>query len=199
MHSESSLRQAKKRDKKVMITDIAIRKVPYIRYKGLTSEENKMVQQLAKEVLLIASRENNSNEVAITCDLESENPLEEYGIAFGGETAVDVCSDTRSYHLLYSGKRTSVILIHNHPSTKTFSLVDLQFLLIYTRVKMLVVVSNQGIVHYIRKDRAFEREAAVKLIRECVDEYDVEGSTAERYKAALAFLVRCSEVGLFYK
>lgn len=64
---------------------------------------------------------------------------------------------------------------------------------------MLVVVSNQGVVHYICKDREFDREAAVKLIKECVEEYDVEGSTAERYKAVLAFLVRCSEVGLFYK
>lgn len=198
MNDGNKLEQAKKRDKKVMITDIAIEKVPYIEYKGLTEEQNKIMQQLAKEVLSLSSRENDSNEVAITCDLEAENPLEEYGITFGGEYDVDVCSDTRSFHLLHSGKNTAVVLIHNHPSTKTFSLVDLQFLLIYTRVKMLVVVSNQGTVHYIQKDKKFDREAAVSLIRECIDEYNIESSIKERYKASLAFLVRCSEVGLFY-
>lgn len=198
MSNNSNLRQAKKRDKKVKITDIAIAKVPYIEYKGFTSAQNKIIQQLAKEVLIFSSRENDSNEVAITCDLDVENPLEEYGIAFGGEYDVDVCSDTRSYHLLHFGKKATVILIHNHPSTKTFSLVDLQFLLIYTRIKMLVLVSNQGTVHYIQKGKEYDRDAAVKLIRKCAEEYNIESSVAERYRASLAFLVRCSEVGLFY-
>lgn len=198
MNDENKLGQAKKRDKKVKITEIAIEKVPFIEYKGLTEEQNKIMQQLAKEVLILSKCENDSNEVAITCDLEAENPLEGYGITFGGEFDVDVCSDTRSFHLLHSGKNTAVVLIHNHPSTKTFSLLDLQFLLIYTRVKMLVVVSNQGAVHYIQKDKKFDREAAVRLIRECVDEYNIESLAIERYRASLAFLVRCSEVGLFY-
>lgn len=195
---KSKLEQAKKRSKKVKITDIAIEKVPYIEYKGLTPEQNSIMQQLAKEVLILSSQKNDCNEVAITCDLEAENPLEEYGIALGGEFDVDVCSDTRSYHLLHSGKSTTVVLIHNHPTTKTFSLVDLQFLLVYTRIKMFVVVSNQGTVHYIQKDKKFDREAAIRLIRECVDEYDIKNSAVERYRASLAFLVRCSEAGLFY-
>ncbi len=199
MRGKRKLEQAKKRDKKVKITDIAIAKVAYIEYKGFTMEQNRVIQQLVKEVLLFSSRENDSNEVAITCDLEGENPLMEYGIAFGGETDVDVCSDTRSYHILHSGKKATVILIHNHPSTKTFSLVDLQFLLIYTRIKMLIVVSNQGKIHYIQKMEEFDRKAAVELLKECVDEYNMGKKVTERYKASLAFLVRCSEVGLFYK
>ena len=36
MNDGNKLEQAKRRDKKVMITDIAIEKVPYIEYKGLT-------------------------------------------------------------------------------------------------------------------------------------------------------------------
>lgn len=198
MCEKDKLRQAKKRDKKIEITDIAIEKVPHIEYKGFTPEQNDIMQQLVKEVLILSFRENSSNEVAITCDMEAENPLEEYGISFGGEFDVDVCSDTRSYHLLNSGKNTTVVLVHNHPSTKTFSLVDLHFLLVYTRVKMLVVVSNQGTVHYIQKDKKFDRQAAVRLIKECADEYNISNSVVERYRAALTFLVRCSEVGLFY-
>ncbi len=131
MCEKDKLRQAKKRDRKIEITDIAIEKVPHIEYKGFTPEQNDIMQQLVKEVLIL-------------------------------------------------------------------SLVDLHFLLVYTRVKMLVVVSNQGTVHYIQKDKKFDRQAAVRLIKECADEYNISNSVVERYRAALTFLVRCSEVGLFY-
>ncbi|MBD5549317.1 MAG: hypothetical protein HDQ97_18355 [Lachnospiraceae bacterium] len=39
MCEKDKLRQAKKRDKKIEITDIAIEKVPHIEYKGFTPEQ----------------------------------------------------------------------------------------------------------------------------------------------------------------
>jgi len=110
------LSQAKRRDKKVEITDVSIAKVPFIMYKGFTFEENQKICQLAKTVLILAKEENNSNEVAITYDLERKDIP--YGIAFGNEHSVDICSDTRSFHILLSARRTTVIMLHNHPSTK---------------------------------------------------------------------------------
>ena len=45
-----SLEMAKKRDKKVYITDIAINKVPFIQYKGFTDSQNQIMRELAQEV-----------------------------------------------------------------------------------------------------------------------------------------------------
>ena len=50
---------AKKREKKVFITDIAIEKVPLIQYRGLSDMENHALYQLAKLVLLTSQTENN--------------------------------------------------------------------------------------------------------------------------------------------
>lgn len=41
-----------------------------------------------------------SNEVAITCDIGADNPLEVYGVSFGSEHEVDVRADTLSNHIL---------------------------------------------------------------------------------------------------
>lgn len=81
--SGNELEQAKKCARKTAITDIAIKKVRYIKYKDLTDEQNAIMQRLAKEVLFLSQTCNNSNEVAITCDLGSLNPLECYGICLG--------------------------------------------------------------------------------------------------------------------
>ncbi len=70
-----SLEMAKKRNKKVYITDIAIDKVPFIQYKGFTDNQNHIMRELAQEVLTVSKDENDSNEVAITCDLGVDNPL----------------------------------------------------------------------------------------------------------------------------
>lgn len=73
---------AKKRDKKVYITDVAIEKVPLVQYRGLNDSENDVLHQLAKLVLLTSQTENDSNEVAITCALDGNDPWEEIGISF---------------------------------------------------------------------------------------------------------------------
>ena len=121
----SELNQAKRRNRKVYITDIAIDKVPYIEYRGFDEDKCKIMQELAKNVLLLSKEENDSNEVAITCDLGLPNPLEQFGIALGTEHEVDILADTLSNHIIVSQKSVAVVVLHNHPSTQTFSLQDI--------------------------------------------------------------------------
>ena len=57
------LKQAKRRDRKVYITDIAIDKVPYIKYDGFTDERNRIMQELAKDVLLLSKERKDRKSV----------------------------------------------------------------------------------------------------------------------------------------
>lgn len=194
----NGLEQAKKRNNKVRITDIAIKKVPYIEYKDMTEEQNLIMQKLAKEVLFLSQTCNDSNEVAITCDMGSDDPLDSYGVCMGQEHSVDVCSDTQSNHLIVSASMCTVVILHNHPSLQTFSLDDIRFFIANRRISVLVVVSNQGKVHYMYKDKKYAEREAVQLFNECVAGLTKETPVRECYNRALSFLARCSESGLFY-
>lgn len=189
---------AKKRNKKVFITDIAIEKVPLIKYKGLSDAENNVLYQLAKLVLLTSQTENDSNEVAITCTLDSDSPLEGIGISFGDEHAVNICADTASNHLIMSAQRCAIVVLHNHPSAQTLSVEDIRFFLHFESVRILTVVTNQGTVHYLCKDKGYDCHASIKLYKECIAGLTSKSKRQEYYMAGLTFLTRCSEVGLFY-
>ncbi len=191
--------QAKRRDRKIYITDIAIDKVPFIQYDGFTDEQNKIMQELAKDVLLLSKEKNDSNEVAITCDLGAENPLGSFGISLGTEHEVDILADTLSNHIIVSRKSVAVVILHNHPSTQTFSLQDIHFFILHPVIQVIVVVSNQGTVHYLKRDIEYEYNRAFELFRECIEGLDKDSPAMEMYMAALTFLTKCSEVGLFYR
>lgn len=197
-HSES-LEMAKKRDKKVYITDIAIDKVPLIEYYGFTDEQNQIMQELARSVLVISKESNDSNEVALTCDLGKPDPLHNFGVALGTEHDVDVLSDTLSNHMIVSSKSVVVVLLHNHPSTQTFSLEDVQFFIQHPMLAVIVVVSNQGTVHYLKRDRDFDYGKTIMLFKECIQGLKRNSPSSEVYMATLSFLARCSEAGLFYR
>lgn len=193
------LEQAKRRDRKVYITDIAIDKVPFIQYDGFTDEQNEIMQELAKDVLLLSKEKNDSNEVAITCDLGAENPLGSFGVSLGTEHEVDILADTLSNHIIVSKKSVAVVVLHNHPSTQTFSLQDIHFFILHPMIQVIVVVSNQGTVHYLKRDMEYEYKRAVELFRECIEGVEKDSPAMEMYMAALMFLAKCSEVGLFYR
>jgi len=194
----SELEQAKRKDKKVYITDIAISKVPFVKYKGFDDSKNEIMRNLAMDLLLVSKDENDSNEVAFTCDLSRENPLDEVGVAFGSEHEIDILSDTLSNHLIVSEKPVAVVVLHNHPSTQTFSLQDIHFFLQYTKIAVMVVVSNQGKIHYLMRDDNYNLEDAFELFKECIHELEPGSSPKDLYLSALSFLAKCSEVGLYY-
>lgn len=196
--SDDELKQSKDIMKRIDITDVAISKVPYIEYKGFSEKQNIIMRRLTQEVLILSKEENHNNEVAITFDIASDNPLESYGISYGDEHSVTIAADTLSNHLLLSQDSIAVVVLHNHPSIQTFSLTDISFFLQYDNVKMMSVVSNYGKVHYLYKDAKFDLGEAVVLWKQCTAELDRKSTVKELYYAALSFLAVCSEVGIYY-
>lgn len=196
------LEMAKKRNHKVMITDEAIRKVPRIQYKNIPESEYNIIQELAKNVLQISKSENNSNEVAITYSMDSAERIqkgEEYiGVALGSEHSVDPISSTTAYHLVSSAKDCIVIVLHNHPSLSDFSLSDIQFLLQYAGVKMMVVVTNLGSISYLVKGNKYAYDKAVTLFNEAVSSNNEASDLKGLQKAADHFLKNCYSVGIDY-
>ncbi len=197
--NSESLGMAKKRDKKVYITDIAINKVPLVQYNGFTDNQNQLMQKLAQEVLTVSKEQNDSNEVAITCDLGADNPLEVYGVSFGTEHEVDVRADTLSNHILVSQKSVAVVVLHNHPSTQTFSIQDIRFFIEFSVLEVMVVVSNQGTIHYLRREENYNLKKAAALFNECVENLEKDSPLTEVYLASLSFLAKSSEAGIYYR
>ena len=185
---------SKDRFKKVAITDVAISKVQRISYRGLTEEQNEMLYRLSRMVLMVAKEENDSNEVALTIDLD--DPGSGIGTQKGDEHEIAIGADTDSYHLIRAGKKTAIV--HNHPSTQTLSMQDIRLFLANNPVRVIVVVSNQGVVHYLMKDSNFDFIAACDLYNSCVSDLATDSTAKEKYNAALEFLAHCTEVGLYY-
>lgn len=198
----NDLEMAKKRDRKIMITNEAIRKVPRIKYKNIPESEYNTIQELARNVLRISKNENNSNEVAITYGMDSVERIqkgEEYiGVALGSEHGVDPISNTTAYHLVSSAEDCIVIVLHNHPSLSDFSLSDVQFLLRYASVKMMVVVTNLGSISYLVKGKGYAYDKAVALFNAAVSSNNEAKDLKGLQKAADHFLKNCYMVGIDY-
>ena len=92
-----------------------------------------------------------------------------------------------------------VIVLHNHPSLSAFSLPDIQFLLRYETVKMMVVVTNLGSVSYLVKNGKYDFEKAVILLNEAVDLNNKAKNINDLQDAADYFLKNCYNVGINYE
>ena len=78
-----------------------------------------------------------------------------------------IASSPEDSRMLYRGFQSCIVIVlHNHPSLSDFSLSDVQFLLRYASVKMMVVVTNLGSISYLVKGKAYVYEKAVTLSQE---------------------------------
>lgn len=194
---------SKNRNQKVLITDEAINKVPFIKYKGIPESEYVTIQELAKEVLAISKNENNSNEVALTYSMEHESLIaagrKYIGISLGDEHSVDPCMNTVANHLITASLGCVVIILHNHPSLSKFSLEDVQFFLRNITVKMMVVITNLGGISYLVKRENIDQRKAVEIYNNAVNMHN-EGSGMKDYQKAVAyFLSSCHEANIVYE
>lgn len=80
-----------------------------------------------------------------------------------------------------------MVVLHNHPSTQTFSLQDIYFFILHPMIQVTVVVSNQGTVHYLKRDIEYEHKRTVELSRECIEGLEKDSPVMEMYMATLMF------------
>lgn len=66
-------------------------------------------------------------------------------------------------------------------------------------IEVMSVVSNQGTVHYMMREDGYDYKSAFQLFMECVSGLKKTSPVIEQYMAALSFLAKCSEVGLYYR
>ena len=197
--------EATKRDHKVEITDIAISKVPYIKYREIPEDQYETLQSLAKAVLKISRDENDCNEVAIAYDLDGpqkELDGEEYlAWAKGDEYSVEPMSDTETNHVIVSAKGCVVVILHNHPNLSKISLEDVMFMLRLPTIKMVVAVTNRGAIGYIVKTEDYEKNrlATYKLMEEAVERNNRAFDLKQKQDACDYFLHNCYKVGLIYE
>ena len=177
--------------------------MPRVQYKEISETEYDNLRELARQVLQISKDENDSNEVAVTYSLESARLIEKgelyIGISLGAEHGVDPMSDTTSYHLIRASRDCVVLVLHNHPSLSAFSLSDIQFLLTYDTVKLMVVVTNLGSVSYLVKNGKYDFEKAVDLLNEAIDLNNKAQKLKYLQDAADYFLKNCYNVGINYE
>lgn len=198
-----NLEMAKKRDHKIMITDEAIAKVPFIRYKEIPEEEYPIIQMLAKKALQLSKDENESNEVAITYGMGNTGDEREaeqcFGVDFGDDHSADPMRDSYSYHLICGSKECVVISLHNHPSLSKISLVDVRFFLEHSNIKLLIVITNLGNIYYLVKTTSYDKGKAIDIFNEAVSASNKAVGLTALQKASEHFLRNCHKAGIVYE
>lgn len=197
-----SLEMAKKRNKKVMITEEAIRKIPYIRYCEVPEQEYDIIQNLARRVLELSRERNDSNEVAITYSYDPEMVLsgeELVGVHFGDEHSVDPLADPQTFHLIMKSQKCAVVSLHNHPSLSLVSLMDIRFFLRYHSIKLLVIVTNLGSISYLVKSGKYDYSAAIGFVNDVIAMHNESDNIKGYQKAVQYFLSNCHKIGIIYE
>lgn len=103
------------------------------------------------------------------------------------------------YDILWDlAKNVLKISKDENDSLSDFSLSDIQFLLKYQTVKMMVVVTNLGNISYLVKNKKYDFGKAITLFNEAVDENNKANNLKDLQDAADYFLKNSYNVGIDY-
>ncbi len=185
--SMNGLEEAKKRDKKIQITDIAIQKVREVKVPGFSEVQNANLQYAHKQLLEYALKQNNSNEVMGMTSLAFDGVL----YSKGTTEFVGVTPQMNSY-MLHLPIGNGVIM-HNHPATRPFSFMDIGYFISKSQIGVITIVSNQGNVHILRKQDNFSTEMCIDYLKQLRIKYNDDFDAIVR-----DFLRNCRKVGIIY-
>lgn len=191
--SENSLEQAKKRDHKIFITDIAVDKVPCVSVPGLSQAECDRIQCEHKKLLKFAKNENNSNEVAAIY-----NRVKKEVIYIKGNEDSVVFGDDIGYNIMCrDAYEKEIVVLHNHPNTSKFSVADIFQFVYEDYFGILTVVTNFGDVHILYKTEKFDYNKITDILT-CFYSKFKEGEITKE-EVVNNFLKQCREGGVRYE
>lgn len=190
------MQQAKTRDKKIEITDIAISKADTQAIPHFSEEQNSKLNELHKELLRRSMNENDSNEVAFLFNTKILN----YEVQFGDEASVDIFANPFAFEMLNRSSEKELYLLHNHPSTKSFSYTDIGVFLMHDNIGGITVVTNTGDVHILYKSENYSFEYAYEAIIQIRSDYSIdvldEENDAEVVKRFLKVCKKCGIISM---
>lgn len=194
LDDEGNLEQAKKYDRKIFITDIAIDKVPYVKLPEVPEAINTAIMEAHKELLRRAKDSNNSNEVlAILSFLNGDRKAFVPGSV--DTVGVDI-SNPEAYHLLTSARAYEIFYLHNHPSGASFSFADLVTFTEYPQIGVMSVVTNLGKVFMLQKTAKYDYNKMREIIQSSYAK--VKRGTYSERQAVREVLRKCEKGGARY-
>ena len=189
------MQQAKTRDTKIIITDIAISKAAAPIIPHFSQQQNQKFNELHRELLFIAKQENDSNEVAFIFD---PNSLK-YEIELGDESSVNIFNNPFAVEMLNRSAEKELFLLHNHPTTKIFSYSDIGVLLLHDNIGGITVISNAGKVDVMYKTDNYDFVKAYGVLKEIRAKYEHKFlSEEEDAEVVRRFLKMCDICGIKY-
>ena len=184
--------QAKKRDHKIDITDIAILKVDRVDLSDFFEEQCKLMREKHKTLLKIAQTQNDSNEVLFIDDLEFRSEV----TVLGDEFKVSPSKNPFAVSVIINADRQSLIYMHNHPSTNNFSVGDIDTFVCEKAIKTMSVVTNQGDVYIMNKLSNYSYNNTRSLLNDIYNSFP-DGEIDDKEFVSI-FLKRCKEGGIEY-
>ena len=195
-----SLRQSKIRTRAIAITDIAIEKVPKIGFKGFTDKESEIIQNLHKSLLRIVQKKCkqskiNDYEYGIAIEIHSWKSI----VIEGERGAVYLNKSPEAKSMIRNGYRNSVLYMHNHPSTGTFSADDIKTFLANESIFLMTAVGHDGSVYYIQKTYEVNVSQFMMDYALLAEEYKKSGYTNNNATLAIKDMLKQGEkYGLIY-
>ena len=83
---------------------------------------------------------------------------------FGSVNSVNVFDNPIARDMLRNGEEKGLFLIHNHPSTKSFSYSDIGVLLMNDNLGGMTAIANNGVVSAVYKTSKYDSELALSIM-----------------------------------
>lgn len=187
------MQQAKTRDAKILITDIAISKSTPPIIPHFTQLQNQRFNELHHELLAKSKYENNSNEVAFLFDPDTLD----YEYELGDVNSVNIFNNPFALDMFNRSSDKQLFILHNHPTTKIFSYSDIGVLLLHDNIGGITVASNTGKVNVLYKTDNYNFTKAYCALKEIRNKYK-QKNLGEEEDAEIVrhFLKICNSSGI---
>lgn len=172
--------EQKNRNRPIEITDIAISKVPKVKLDGFSEEEIIFIQEQHKRLLAISKEKNHSKEVGILIDIITWNTW----VIMGEANEIETRNNPEAYKTMKESRKNTMMFLHNHPSTGTFSGTDFKTFCLNDSLYIMTVVGNDGSLKVLSKLSGFDGGEALayysNLATQKYKDYENNGTMAMR-------------------
>ena len=152
---------------------------PYRSYRGVWRR---------KDLLNIAMKKNNSNEVGFFWNL---NDLDEVFVVKGTQKSISL-SDAMLRNWIKIAPKNSIVVMHNHPRNGMFSGADLKSFADYVSIYAMTAICNDGTIYSIHKTETFDPIALMVY-------YNIGIQKGGEYSGIKHVAKNASKIGIKYK